>query len=88
MFDDIMNNTIDYKKEWNEAKELLKEAKYVIQKERARRYALEDLNNESYQTAKKCAKTINDYRDKYGKQDFDDLDERCSDIWDTEDEED
>ena len=83
MFEDL--TTIDYEKEYHEQRELLKEAKHVIQKERARRYVLEDLSHENHRAARDMAKTLREYRDKYRKQDFDNLDELAEDYWDKED---
>jgi hypothetical protein len=81
MFNDILQKGSD-----EELKELLREAKRVIIKERARRFILEDLNNENTNAAKKLSDIVQSYRDKYGRDPLIDKDE--NDLWETEDEED
>jgi hypothetical protein len=77
MFNDILDKGSD-----EELKELLREAKRVIIRERARRFVIEDLNNENTNAAKKLSRIVQSYRDKYGQDKIFDKDE--DDLWETE----
>lgn len=70
MFNDITDN-VDLEKELTDARELLREAKDAITKERAKVFVLEDLYTETVTSGKELVDIIKKYRAKHGIADFD-----------------
>jgi hypothetical protein len=85
MFNDIVDGTIDYEKEYFEIIEVLKEAKEIIIEERKHRYSLEQLYNETFNQARECFKTLKKYRDQISKEDWEELKKKTGDLGDEED---
>ena len=73
MFNDVIDGKIDYENEYNEVLKILEEAKAEILKERKLRDAAEILYHETVVEGKEICDVLNEYRKKFGIQDFDNL---------------